>query len=152
MDVPGNEVAAHRAAVRQRHRRVGGRIDHVAVRQQKTIRREDDARPATTLKIDFDDGGSDDLDRANHGARIGVEQFRIREGFGVGSRHVPIVGTDFGRHTTRTGRIIVPRCLAASPIDSLPLVRASPRRPPRPDPRRLTREQSWQKASSLRYR
>src|SRR5262245_35949124 len=83
---------------------------NVAVREEKAVWREDDARPSASLKIKLDHRRTDDVDGVNDCARIRIEQLfvvgfvtrRIERGRNQGHGHS--LGSQINRWITRLGR------------------------------------------------
>ena len=84
--VSSDEISAQRSSVGQHDGQSRRAMDDVAVRQNETVRREDDAGARGASRFYFDDGGSNDFDGADHGSGIRVEQIEIG------------IGTRMGRH------------------------------------------------------
>ena len=73
-------------SVRQSNTNRLSAVHDVAVRDDQTVRREEEAgssarwasrRPATMADLDADDCGADDVDRADDGARVRIEQLVV---------------------------------------------------------------------------
>jgi hypothetical protein len=69
-----HDIAAHRATVRKDDSERRTVFDDVIVGEEEAVGCDDDARTAGTADVDFDDGGGDDFNRADHRLRVGVEK------------------------------------------------------------------------------
>src|SRR5262249_62436070 len=91
---PGVEAAA----VGGCHRHAVGAADHVAVGQNQSVRRHNNARSGAAAPVaagvQADDGRTEALDHVNHGARIGVEQCSVNGLDGIGGG----IGVGFVKH------------------------------------------------------
>ena len=77
MHVLADEIGAQRPPIRKGYADRRGTVDHMAVREEKTVGSEDHSRAATALGVDSNNGGAGDLHCADDRPRIGVEQIGV---------------------------------------------------------------------------
>jgi hypothetical protein len=69
---------ARLSSVGERHARVRGTVDHMTVRHEQTVRREEESRSGTLLSdFELDDRRRDGFDGADNRGGVGVEKRRV---------------------------------------------------------------------------